>query len=104
MKPLNTIIRSSFNGLTIRVLASEGKEYLVYLVDVKSGADKADSPMPGALSLSVELPGGSYTGSWIDTRTGDRTGMDIKGHPGGIITLATPPFTEDIALLIRSKN
>jgi hypothetical protein len=105
MKPLNGIIKSSYNGLTsVRVLAREGKDYLIYLCDAKARTDKTDSPAPGVLSLSVELPQGSFSGYWIDTRTGVRTGMDINDHPGGIIAIETPPFTEDIALLIRNKQ
>lgn len=103
MKPMNSVIKNSFDGIAAaRVLAREGSEYLIYLVDIRAGADTNDNYMPALPALSLELPGGSYSGVWIDTRTGERTVMDIRKHPGGVINITIPSFTEDIALLIRN--
>ena len=51
--------------------------------------------------VSILLPKGSYSGEWINTKTGDRIGFDIIDHNGGPAILEIPLFSEDLALLIK---
>lgn len=100
MKPSDSIIKSNFRGsATIRVLARDGDTYLVYLNNYNKNSDQN----AGILNFSVEIPKGNYQGDWINTKTGERKGLNIGLHKGGPIILDTPPFTEDIALIIRKK-
>ena len=62
------------------------------------------SPTEGAkievFNISLELSKGNYTGTWIDPVSGLRTSFPIN-HSGGELEIITPPFIEDMALLIR---
>lgn len=90
---------------TVRVLAEEGKQYLVYINNSVYGGDNHSEPIEiksVASSVSLELRAGDYSGTWIDPVTGIRNNFSIARHPGGIYNLTTPPFTEDLALKIVS--
>lgn len=89
MTPADSIIRNFFKERMVKVLAREGKQYLIYLT--------REGQKMGSCALSPELPAGNYAGEWIDTRTGKRIPVDLPAHPGGIKTFITPPFAEDIA-------
>ena len=74
-----------------RVLSSPGRQYAVYL----------DGNGPAELKL--ELPKGRYSGGWIDVLSGDAARKESFEHPGGSKVLASPEFTEGIALRLLSK-
>lgn len=76
---------------TARVLAEPGKQYAVYL----NGGTKAD--------LTLELPKGTYTAEWIDTKTGKVAKSETLTHPGGPAVVKSPEYAEDIALRIKAK-
>ncbi len=95
MKPSPDIIKNIVKEQNTRVLAREGKFYLIYM--------NREGKKTRSCAISPELPAGKYHGEWIDTKTGKRTSFDIPDHEGGIVTLITPPFSEDMALkIIRS--
>jgi hypothetical protein len=58
----------------------------------------------GPLNLKLELPPGAYRAEWIDPKTGERNKSEDFGHAGGDKTLASPVFTEDIALKLVARN
>jgi hypothetical protein len=107
MKPANTIILDTLrNSSTARVLAGEGI-YLIYLDNTmqtgKESSDSLDNPESKVMHLNLKLPPSQYAVSWINTLTGERTNREIEVMQPGTVKLETPPFSEDIALLIR-KN
>jgi hypothetical protein len=102
MEPSNHLLKNSRNGnATIRILAEEGEQYLLYLNN--SIADKSFHPESEvgkvtSYEISMELPAGNYKGEWIDPITGLRTRFTARDHKGGAINFKTPPVREDLAL------
>lgn len=104
MKPMNGIVKGGHgtvtisprnksgaahaDALTIRVLGKPGELYALY---IRGGS---------AAEFSIELPKSSYTAQWINTKTGEVEKKETFEHTGGEKMLASPPYTEDIALRI----
>lgn len=74
---------------TARVLAEPGKQYAVYL----NGGTRAD--------LTLDLPKGTYTAEWVDTKTGKVAKSETLTHAGGRAVVMSPEYAEDIALRIK---
>ena len=90
MAPGNSVIGGKLpKGVTARALVEPDKAYAIYV----RGGEQVD--------LAVELPAGAYKADWLNTKTGkiDRT-VTIR-HEGGLRTLKSPKYAEDIALSIR---
>jgi hypothetical protein len=104
MKPSDHLLKNSPDGnTTVRILAEEGKQYLLYLNNSK--ADKksfseSDRDIDASFEISIELPAGNYKGEWIDPVKGERTQFLIRKHSGGEYQFKTPPVGEDLALTI----
>jgi len=96
MGPDTVCITGISDSTKVRTLSATGKQYLVYLN--RKGKETA------SCTISIELPNGNYDGDWIDTKTGEKTGINIRQHPGGGTDLVTPVFSEDITLLIRRSD
>ncbi|MEP0844643.1 MAG: hypothetical protein HRF43_18235, partial [Phycisphaerae bacterium] len=77
---------------SVRVLAEEGRAYAVYVL----GGTRAE--------LALELPAGTYRAEWLNTRTGRIDKAEDFTHQGGARSLASPPYTQDIALRVRSAK
>src|SRR5262249_40500502 len=75
--------------VTARALVESGKAYAIYL----RGGNHAE--------LTVERPAGSYRAEWVNTRTGKVEKDEEFKHDGGERALASPAYSEDIALRIR---
>ncbi len=102
MEPHNDLPKSggiissvSPSGIAVRCLANEGEEYVVY---AEGGS---------VVYMTFNLPAGSYTAEWINTKERDANGEIIVektqsfNHSGGSISLGSPNYTEnDIALRI----
>jgi hypothetical protein len=90
LKPDRGVVKGGAPG-NFRVLAERGKQYAIYL----DGGDRAE--------LQVDLPAGDYAAEWIDTKTGKKVkAEDVSG--GGVRTLRSPVYAEDIALRILRKG
>lgn len=91
MRPDNSVVTSGVpSGGSVRALVEPGKAMAIFV----RGA--------GAASLGVELPPGTWTAEWIDTKTGGTAGRaTIAG--GGIRQIAAPSsYQSDMALrLVR---
>ena len=74
---------------TARALVEKGKQYAVYV----RGGRRAD--------LVLNLPAGSYRARWFNTQTGAVDKTETFRHAGGKRTLASPPYSQDIALAVR---
>lgn len=88
MKPDNYIIKGGVPmGATARVLVESGKAYALYI----QGGTKATA-------LRLDLPAGTYRVAWFNPTTGTEEMAQNLAHRGGVATLASPAYTEDIAL------
>lgn len=74
-----------------QVLAERGKAYAIYV----TGGRRAN--------LEIELPPGAYRAEWVSPLTGSIEGTCEFEHPGGVATLRSPEYPEDIALRIRAR-
>jgi hypothetical protein len=100
MKPQNKLLQGTYQGAaTARVLAREGKQYLIYINCLQGNSGKV-ARRDTTFNISLELPPGDYTSAWIDPVTGKRADFSIQGHTGGSLNLTTPLFKEDLALKI----
>ena len=67
-----------------------------------------ESPCPpppvrsGSVPVTVDLPAGRYRAEWLDTRTGQVAKSEGLDHAGGMRTLESPAFEEDVALAVRA--
>ena len=66
-----------------------------------SGIAANESNQSATNTIILEIPQGNYKGEWIDTKTGKRTLVELKDHKGGELGLVTPPYEEDITLIIK---
>jgi hypothetical protein len=107
LAPAREIIKGGpGNGVSAYVLTKRGAQYAVYL-HRGSPVAKSDVP-PGAARYTVsqaaerdtivlELPPGSYSGEWMDTKSGKSTPLRFR-HAQGNRKLESPVYKEDIAL------
>lgn len=93
MKPLNPeTVRIDGDGkATVNSLGND-KVIVLYI--------NSNDTSPGKSVLSINLKPGSHNLTWTDTRSGSKTEMVVKGHPGGWLKISSPSFSEDIALKI----
>ncbi|MCK4291563.1 MAG: polysaccharide lyase [Planctomycetes bacterium] len=92
MKPENSVIKGGVpQKATARALVEKGKQYAIYI----NGGSEA--------KLVVELPKGSYTAQWLNTKTGKVDKKERFEHAGGTRTIGSPRYADDIALRILSS-
>jgi hypothetical protein len=72
-------------------LGQAGREYAVYV----AGGTRAD--------LVLDLPAGRYRAEWLNPRTGKIEKTADLDHTDGRATLASPEYSEDIALGITLR-
>jgi len=89
MGPNNGVITGGTpGGATASALVETGKQYAIHL----TGGSQAN--------LTVNLPAASYQAQWVNTKTGAVDGSASFSHSGGGKTLASPSYSDDIALKI----
>ncbi|HEX7897451.1 MAG TPA: LamG-like jellyroll fold domain-containing protein [Planctomycetota bacterium] len=81
------------SGATARCLAQAGEQYALYL----SGAGTQ-------ANLVLNLPAANYRAEWVNTKTGAVDKAEDVAHGGGSRTLASPAYTQDIALRVRRTS
>jgi hypothetical protein len=103
MKPLPGAAPAA-KGFASRVLAQPDRAYAVYLnrpVDPKERAASAD---PTAV-VELELPAGTYAATWLNPLDGRTEKRETRRHRGGVLSLESPKFPDDIALkLVRQER
>jgi hypothetical protein len=93
MTPNNAIIQPGLpSDITARALVETGKQYAIY---VKGGTQ---------VDLQVDLPAGKYAVKWLNPTTGKIDQSDTLNCPGGVETLKSPKYSEDIALSIKVEK
>jgi hypothetical protein len=91
MKPDNGVIKSGIGpGVTARVLAEPGRQYAIYL----TGGKQVD--------LKLELPAGAYSVQWLNPATGKVDKSEALTSAGGVETLHSPDYTDDLALSVKA--
>ncbi|MFH1071717.1 MAG: hypothetical protein V1794_19020 [Candidatus Glassbacteria bacterium] len=89
MTPDKAVIKGGVpREATVRALAERGRQYALYV----NGGSRAD--------LELDLPAGAYSVEWLDTKTGKISASRRLQHAGGIATVSSPEYAEDIALKI----
>ncbi len=59
---------------------------------------------PAPVALALDLPAGPYKAEWMNPVTGAVDKLESFDHAGGVKKLASPPFSEDIALrVVRAR-
>ncbi|MEI6047413.1 MAG: hypothetical protein WCS03_00815 [Bacteroidota bacterium] len=98
MRPVNTeIVRlKGEKKMPIYGLYEEGKVLAMHLC----GKDTASA---GTL-IDINLPTGTYTLTWIDTKSAAETASSLNKHSGGWTTIASPPYIGDVALRVVKLN
>ena len=92
MKPTNDIIKAGIpDKATARALAQPGKAYAIYV----NGGTQANLPL--------DVPAGTYLVEWLNTKTGKIDKSDRLNHAGGLMTVGSPEYSQDIALEIRRE-
>jgi hypothetical protein len=92
-------------GASARALGDPGNVYAVYLHHGRpvKGA-KPQYQVDGARALrtiELRLPEGSYTATWKDTRSPAALREEKVKGTGAWQSIATPAYSEDVALLLR---
>ena len=91
MRPDDSDIKAVGNTAKVYALAQPGKAYAVYV----------DGGSPGT-TLLCEVPAGRYHAEWINPLTGEVDKSEDVSHAGGTLVLASPAYSEDVALrLVR---
>jgi len=94
MHPDDSDVKAVNSKDKLYALAQPGKDYAVY---VDGGSPQT--------ALLFNVPVGRYHAEWIDTRTGAVDKSEDVSHASGKLTLASPSYSEDIALrLVRQGN
>ena len=93
-------------GASIRGLEEPGKLYAIYAQHARiapNAKPKYQTETPVASrQIGIRLPAGKWTVAWRDTKTGkDAKKEAIQATPDGLTILHSPPYSEDIALIIR---
>lgn len=91
LKPARHLVKLA-PGTVPQVLASEGKEYAVYLY----GGSQCD--------LQLYLPPGRYEATWLNTVSFGIDKQELFDHEGEVKVLASPGYNGDIALKIIRKD
>jgi hypothetical protein len=108
LAPARDVVRSGVpDGASSWTLAAASKMYAIYLhhgsVQKGRGARYAVDSTPRSAELGLDLAAGDYRAEWIDTKTGKVTKQERFSHQGGARTLASPQYTEDIALRVAAR-
>jgi hypothetical protein len=93
----NNRLRSSEPEITnMHALAKAEEVFAIYF-------HRKDTASSGSV-FEITLPSGSYTFTWIDTKTAGKTVSNLQNHPGGWASITSPDYSVDIALRVERLN
>ncbi|MEJ2010534.1 MAG: hypothetical protein P8Z30_20670 [Acidobacteriota bacterium] len=93
MRPDDSDVKAVGSTAKIYALAHPGKAYAISV----DGGDPQTT-------LLLNVPAGRYHAEWIDTRTGAIDKSEDVSYAGGKLTLASPSYSEDIALRVTRQG
>jgi hypothetical protein len=97
MKPDTVLVGGSLpSRVRIHTLSETGKQYALYVYN--GNHPKQPEPM----SLTLNLPAGRYTVTYMEPETGRKQKKKLR-HSGGLATLQTPAFGADLALTVQAR-
>jgi hypothetical protein len=108
MTPIAVADLRAPDGASIRGLEEAGKVYAVYVQHARIVANakpryQTETPV-ASRSIGIRMPAGGWIVTWRDTKTGrDAKTETVKAAADGLTPLTSPPYSEDIALIIRPK-
>jgi hypothetical protein len=109
MRPAAEGVVSAEPGASVRALEEPGKTYAIYVHHgrvVKDGKPRYQvDRAPASRAISLRLPPGIYTATWIDTQTGANTkAAELSvGMAGAPTRMISREYSEDIALVVRAR-
>ncbi|MGH7970636.1 MAG: hypothetical protein ACREIC_18070, partial [Limisphaerales bacterium] len=106
MQPANQAVKSQLPpGISVRVMARPGEDYLVYLHGPREQprGDRS-SYRDGEIYLDLALPSGEFKAEWLDTQACCPRGQAQFTQWDGGRKFSVPAFEEDIALLVRRRT
>jgi hypothetical protein len=90
LKPDRSLVRTVQPAqVRFQALSESGRQYGIYL----AGSTQA--------VLQLALPAGRYRLEWLNPVTGAVTDRERLNHQGGVTSLTSPVYREDIALRLR---
>jgi hypothetical protein len=92
MEPHNEVVHRNHGPQRTFVLAEPGRSYALYMT--------GGEPLT---QLQLTLPMGTYMAEWISPEDGHTQRSVAHDHPGGLWTLETPLYADDIALRIQRR-
>jgi hypothetical protein len=96
MKPVgNDVVKPDRESTSIEGLVEDGNVWALYLSNKDTVATSS--------VLEINLPAGSYSLTWTDTKTGSETPESQNVHNGGWMQIKSPEYLRDIAVKIE-KN
>jgi hypothetical protein len=107
MKPDRAVVEAGApSGGSARALAEPGRAYAIYFRRLAASkttnkGQPAPKPSPESPAVRLNLPAGSWTVRWLDPVTGQVVSRPTLTHAGGVATLETPPWQDDVALDVR---
>lgn len=107
MQPDHAALKSVSPELTTSILSKSGQTYAVYThvpLTVKPADLQKLLGNDNAANIVLDIPAGQYDVKWLDTLTGQFEKTDSVAHAGGEMTLSSPTFAMDIALLLTRSN
>jgi hypothetical protein len=81
---------------SLRALAGKNNNFVVYL-------SRKDT-LTKSSGIDINLQAGSYTFTWIDTKSGKEIVMPVNDFNGGWLRISSPKYSEDLALRIEKDN
>jgi hypothetical protein len=109
MRPARDLIAGPMPaGLSARALETPGTTFAIYVHTGRA----MDSYRPRyvyrtdrqTISIPLNLPAGKWSVQWWNTRSGPVKEGNSFDHAGGHAWLPAPPFTEDIAVVVRRSG
>jgi hypothetical protein len=109
MRPDQSLIESGVpDGASARVLAAPGSVYALYLHHGRVLEGHRPNYVVGTrkqrVLVRVNLPAGKYVVEWWNPRQGMMKPPLSFEHAGGAHDLQTPEYSEDLAIVIRTRS
>jgi hypothetical protein len=108
MTPSDALVRDGrTKDVSLRVLAEPGRQYAVYVHNSPAASWKDKAKLNTGdfqTSFTLDCPTGTYRAVWIDPATGQELLAETQKHAGGALALASPRYTQDIALRLMAQT
>jgi len=92
MAPDESVIKGGIpSDTTAHTLTEPGRAYAIY---IQGGSQT---------NLTLDIPASEYQTEWVNPCTGEIDRTEYVNHRGGNLTLASPTYSEDIALRLVRK-